>query len=148
MDPKTILAIETSCDETAAAVISGGRKILSNTVYSQIPLHQIYGGVVPELASRNHLEKISEVVEMAMAESGLQFKDLDAIAVTKGPGLVGALLVGVSYAKALAYALEKPLDRRTPYPWAHLCELFRVPRLRAPIFDPHRFWGAYHAGAL
>lgn len=109
MKSVTILAIETSCDETAAAVIVDGRQIRSNIIYSQIALHQTYGGVVPELASRNHLEKITEVVEEAMSCAGLKFDQLDAIAVTKGPGLVGALLVGVSYAKALAFALGKPL---------------------------------------
>lgn len=105
----TILAIESSCDETAAAVIKDGRRILSNVVYSQIQLHVPYGGVVPEIASRSHIEKIDAVVQAAMEEAGLSYADLDAIAVTQGPGLVGALLVGVSYAKGLAYALGKPL---------------------------------------
>ena len=104
-----ILAMESSCDETAAAVIKDGRTILSDVVYSQIALHLPYGGVVPEIASRSHIEKIDLVVTEAMRQAGLSFKDLDALAVTQGPGLVGALLVGVSYAKALAYALNKPL---------------------------------------
>ena len=104
-----ILAIESSCDETAAAVVESGRKVLSNVISSQIDLHTVYGGVVPEIASRKHTENINTVVKKALADAGLGFDDIDAIAVTYGPGLVGALLVGVSYAKALAYALDKPL---------------------------------------
>lgn len=104
-----ILAIETSCDETAAAVIEDGRKILSNTIYSQIEIHRLYGGVVPEIASRNHLDKISQIINLTLEESSCSFADIDAIAVTIGPGLVGALLVGINYAKSLAYALNKPI---------------------------------------
>ena len=104
-----ILGIETSCDETAAAVVRRGTEILSNTVASQIPVHAPYGGVVPELASREHLRNILPVVRTALAEAGATWDDLDAIAVTEGPGLAGALLVGISFAKALAYAVEKPL---------------------------------------
>ncbi|PIE76916.1 MAG: tRNA (adenosine(37)-N6)-threonylcarbamoyltransferase complex transferase subunit TsaD [Clostridiales bacterium] len=104
-----ILAIETSCDETSVAVVQDGRHILANQIYSQIDIHKLYGGVVPEIASRNHLEKISQVVDSALATARLDFNDIDAIAVTNGPGLVGALLVGVNYAKTLAYALNKPL---------------------------------------
>ena len=104
-----ILAIESSCDETAAAVVESGRKVLSNVISSQIDLHTVYGGVVPEIASRKHTENINTVVKKALADAELDFDDIDAIAVTYGPGLVGALLVGVSYAKALAYALDKPL---------------------------------------
>ncbi len=104
-----ILAIETSCDETSVAVVEDGRKVLSNQIYSQIDIHKLYGGVVPEIASRNHLEKISQIVDSGLAEASLTFDDIDAIAVTYGPGLVGALLVGVNYAKTLAYALNKPL---------------------------------------
>lgn len=104
-----ILAIESSCDETSAAVVSDGREIRSNIIYTQIATHKAYGGVVPEIASREHLRKISSVVKAAMAESGLEYDDLDAIAVTKGPGLIGSLLVGLSYAKALAETLELPL---------------------------------------
>ncbi len=107
--PVRILAIETSCDETAAAVVEDGRRILSNAVYSQIPLHVPYGGVVPEIASRSHVEKIDAVVKAAVSEANLSLEDIHAVAVTNGPGLVGALLVGVSYAKGLAYALNKPL---------------------------------------
>lgn len=104
-----ILGIESSCDETAAAVVADGRRVLSNVINSQIELHKKYGGVVPEIASRRHIENISPVVDAALADAGVCFSDLSAIAVTCGPGLVGALLVGVSYAKALAYALSKPL---------------------------------------
>lgn len=103
-----ILAIETSCDETAAAVIEDGRRVLSNVVHTQIPLHVPYGGVVPEIASRSHVQKIGSVVRRALEEAGLSLAELDAIAVTNGPGLVGALLVGVSYAKGLAYAAGLP----------------------------------------
>lgn len=104
-----ILAIETSCDETAAAVVENGRKLLSNTIYSQIDTHKLYGGVVPEIASRNHLDKISQIVDMSLKEANCSFEDIDAIAVTQGPGLVGALLVGINYAKSLAYSLNLPL---------------------------------------
>lgn len=104
-----VLGIESSCDETAAAVVKDGREVLSNVINSQIDLHKIYGGVVPEIASRKHIENISPVVDEALAEAGVSFDDIDAIAVTYGPGLVGALLVGVSYAKALAFATGKPL---------------------------------------
>ena len=104
-----ILAIETSCDETAAAVVADGRHILSNIISSQVPLHTLYGGVVPELASRAHIERIDQVVQEALKEAGTSLEAVDAIAVTYGPGLVGALLVGVAYAKALAFGLKKPL---------------------------------------
>ena len=106
---KLILGIESSCDETAASVVRGGREILSNVINTQIDFHKKYGGVVPEIASRKHIESIDVVVEEAIKTAGVQFSDLDAIAVTYGPGLVGALLVGVSFAKGLAYALKKPL---------------------------------------
>ena len=105
----TILAIETSCDETAAAVVRNGREVLSNVIYSQIDLHTVYGGVVPEIASRSHIEKINPVIEEALSQAQVSLKDVDAVAVTYGPGLVGALLVGVSAAKAIAYAAKKPL---------------------------------------
>ena len=104
-----ILGIESSCDETAAAVVADGREVLSSVVASQIDVHRKYGGVVPELASREHLRQIVPVVREAMAQAGLQFGDLDAISVTQGPGLVGALLVGITYGKTLAAALGKPL---------------------------------------
>ena len=104
-----ILGIESSCDETGAAVVRSGQQILSNVVASQIATHQPYGGVVPELASREHLRAIVPVVRQALAEAGQTYESVDAIAVTQGPGLAGALLVGISYANALAFALEKPL---------------------------------------
>lgn len=105
----TILGIESSCDETAAAVVRDGRKILSSVVASQMDVHRKYGGVVPELASREHLRQIVPVVREAISGAGLSFEDLDAIGVTQGPGLVGSLLVGITYGKALAEALGKPL---------------------------------------
>jgi len=104
-----ILALETSCDETAAAVIENGRKILSDVVFSQIDLHELYGGVVPEIASRAHMEACDRVVDQALKEAGLTLQEMDALAVTKGPGLVGALLTGVNCMKGLAFAAEKPL---------------------------------------
>jgi len=104
-----ILGIESSCDETAAAVVRSGEQIVSNVVFSQIATHQPYGGVVPELASREHLRAIVPVVRKALADAGRSYRSLDAVAVTQGPGLAGALLVGISYAKALAFALDKPL---------------------------------------
>ena len=104
-----ILGIESSCDETAAAVVRSGEQVVSNVVASQIATHQPYGGVVPELASREHLRAIVPVVKQALAEAQHSYESVDAIAVTRGPGLAGALLVGISYAKALAFALEKPL---------------------------------------
>lgn len=110
MDKDTlILAIESSCDETAAAVVKNGRDVLSNVISSQIALHTLYGGVVPEIASRKHIEKINQVIEEALAEAKVTLDDIDAIGVTYGPGLVGALLVGVAEAKAIAFAAKKPL---------------------------------------
>ena len=104
-----ILGIESSCDETAAAVVRSGEEVISSVVYSQIATHQPFGGVVPELASREHLRAIVPVVRQALEDAGRTYETIDAFAVTKGPGLAGALLVGLSYAKALAYAIEKPL---------------------------------------
>ena len=104
-----ILAIESSCDETAAAVVRNGHEVLSNVIYSQIELHKEYGGVVPEIASRKHIEKIIPVVDKAIKDSGMALSEMDGVAVTYGPGLVGPLLVGVSFAKALAFAAGKPL---------------------------------------
>src|SRR5258705_8603001 len=103
-----VLGIETSCDETAAALVRDGREIVSSVISSQIPIHKRFGGVVPELASREHLDKIVPVVSEAFERAGVNYNDIDGLAVTVGPGLVGSLLVGVSYAKATAYALGKP----------------------------------------
>ena len=104
-----ILGIESSCDETSAAIVVNGREILSNIISTQIELHAEYGGVVPEIASRKHVESIIPVVDKACKEANIELKDVDAIGVTYGPGLVGALLVGISAAKALAFTLDKPL---------------------------------------
>ena len=104
-----ILAIESSCDETAAAVVKNGRTVLSNIISSQIDLHKLYGGVVPEIASRKHIEKINQVIEEALKEAGVTLEDLSAVGVTYGPGLVGALLVGVAEAKAICFARDLPL---------------------------------------
>ena len=109
MEDVLILGIESSCDETAAAVVKNGREVLSNVISSQIAIHTLYGGVVPEIASRKHIEKINQVIEQALKEADVTLEQIDAISVTYGPGLVGALLVGVGEAKALAYAAHKPL---------------------------------------
>lgn len=103
------LAIETSCDETAVAVLKGGREVLSNIISSQIDIHKKFGGVVPEVASRKHIETINPIIQQAIDEANISFNDIDIVGVTQGPGLVGALLVGLSSAKAIAYALDKPL---------------------------------------
>ena len=103
------LGIESSCDETSVSVVKNGREILSNIIDTQIPIHEKYGGVVPEIASRNHIEAISRVTKKALEEANVKFEDIDAITPTYGPGLVGTLLVGLSYAKALSFAINKPL---------------------------------------
>ena len=104
-----IMGIESSCDETSISVVKNGREVLSNVIDTQISIHEKFGGVVPEIASRNHVEAISNVMKLAIKEAGIKLENIDAIACTYGPGLVGALLVGVSYAKALSYAINKPL---------------------------------------
>ena len=104
-----VLAIETSCDETACSIVRNGREVLSNAIFTQMHIHREYGGVVPEIASRNHLEKINDVVDKAILDAGLHKEDIDVIAVTSTPGLIGALVVGVATAKTMAYALSKPL---------------------------------------
>jgi len=109
MDKVRILAIETSCDETSAAVVADGRQVLSNIIHSQIDIHRKYGGVVPEIASRSHIVKVDDVVATTLGEAGLTLDDISAVAVTFGPGLVGALLVGLNFGKALAYARNLPL---------------------------------------
>ena len=105
----TILAIETSCDETSVAVVKNGKDVLSNIVSSQIETHKQFGGVVPEIASRQHIEVVMQIVEEALEEATITLNDIDAICVTQGPGLIGSLLVGVNVAKTLSYALDKPL---------------------------------------
>ena len=126
MSGSRLLAIETSCDETAAAVVADGRHILSNVVSTQIAIHAPYGGVVPELASRHHLENICPVVEKAMADAGVEYADLDGVAVTQGPGLVGSLLVGLEAAKAIAWIHGKPL-----IPVHHIAGHIQAPFLAA-----------------
>ena len=103
------LGIESSCDETSVSVVKNGREVLSNVIDTQIPIHEKYGGVVPEIASRNHIEAISRVTKKALKDANVPFEDIDAVTPTYGPGLVGALLVGLSYAKGLSYAINKPL---------------------------------------
>lgn len=126
-----ILAIESSCDETAAAVVQDGTCVLSNVINTQIELHKIYGGVVPEIASRKHIENISTVIDKAIKDACITLNEIDAIAVTHGPGLVGALLVGVSTAKGLAYALKKPLIP-VHHIKGHICANF----IENPDFKP------------
>ena len=104
-----ILGIESSCDETSVSVVKNGREVLSNIIDTQIPIHEKYGGVVPEIASRNHIEAISRVTKKALEEAKITLNEIDAVTPTYGPGLVGALLVGLSYAKALSFAINKPL---------------------------------------
>mgnify|MGYP000843803372 FL=1 len=109
MEDIKIMAIESSCDETSVAIVKNGREVISNVISSQIDMHKKFGGVVPEVASRMHLEVINNIVREALDEAKITLEEIDAIAVTKGPGLVGALLVGISEAKALSYACKKPL---------------------------------------
>ena len=121
-----ILAIESSCDETAAAVVKNGREVLSNVISSQIALHTLYGGVVPEIASRKHIEKINQVIREALKEASMTLEEMTAIAVTYGPGLVGALLVGVAEAKAIAYAAKKASGGRPPYRRPRFGQFYRA----------------------
>ena len=133
MSKVRILAIESSCDETAAAVVEDGHDVKSNIIYSQIDLHTIYGGVVPEIASRAHIEKINPVIEAALSEAGCTLSDIDAIAVTYGPGLVGPLLVGVAEAKAIAFATGLPLIG-VHHIQGHICANFIENRDLKPPF--------------
>ncbi len=130
-----ILAIESSCDETAAAVVRNGREVKSNIISSQIDLHTLYGGVVPEIASRKHIEKINQVMEAALAEAKVSFEEIDAIGVTYGPGLVGALLVGVAEAKAIAYAAKKPLIGVHHIEGHIAANFIEHPELKPPFFS-------------
>src|SRR5262245_39780843 len=128
-----ILGIDTSCDDTSIAVVADGTTILSNVVASQVDIHHRYGGVVPELACRKHIEAIGPVYRSALDEAGLTLADLDALAVTQGPGLIGALLVGVSFAKSLAYASGKPLIP-VNHLEGHICSAFlEAPHLACPF---------------
>jgi len=128
-----VLGIETSCDDTAAAVVKDGRLILSNVVSSQMEVHRKYGGVVPELASRKHMERIGPVIEMALSEAGVDWPDLEGIAVTRGPGLVGSLLVGVSAAKGAAFARGLPLVGINHLEGHFAASLLDCPELRCPF---------------
>ena len=130
-----ILAIESSCDETAAAVVRTGREVKSNIISSQIDLHTLYGGVVPEIASRKHIEKINQVIEAALAEAKVPLEEIDAIGVTYGPGLVGALLVGVAEAKAIAYAAKKPLIGVHHIEGHIAANFIEHPELKPPFFS-------------
>ncbi len=130
-----ILAIESSCDETAAAVVRNGREVKSNIISSQIDLHTLYGGVVPEIASRKHIEKINQVIEAALAEAKVPLEEIDAIGVTYGPGLVGALLVGVAEAKAIAYAAKKPLIGVHHIEGHIVANFIEHPELKPPFFS-------------
>ena len=145
----TILAIETSCDETAAAVITDGALIQSNVVASQIDLHAQYGGVFPEVASRAHAEAISAVVARAMTQAGLDYGDLDALAVTQGPGLVGSLLVGINFAKGLALATGKTLLGINHFGRAYLFALAQssFPRRGLPYLGSNCLGRAYGTAA-
>lgn len=150
-----VLGIETSCDETAAAVVADGRRVLSNVVYSQAKLHEKYGGVVPEVASRNHIKKLPYVLDEALAQAGVQLAEIELIGATRGPGLVGALLVGLSTAKGLAYGLEVPLvgvNHLEGHLFAHYIERGEEappPFLALIVSGGHtslvhvRAWGAY-----
>ena len=122
----TILGVETSCDETSVAIVKNGREVLSNVINSQIKIHEKFGGVVPEIASRKHIEAISEVSKEALKKANMTFSDIDVIACTYGPGLVGALLVGVGYAKALSYALNKPLVRSKSHRRPYCSKLYNI----------------------
>ena len=133
MDDIKIMAIESSCDETSVAVVKNGREIISNVISSQIDMHKKFGGVVPEVASRMHLEVINNIVREALEEAKLSMADIDAIAVTKGPGLVGALLVGISEAKALSYACKKPLVG-VNHMKGHICAAFITHKELEPPF--------------
>lgn len=128
-----VLGLESSCDETAAAVVRRGREVLSNVISSQVAIHQAYGGVVPEVASRNHLERCIPVVDQAISEAGIDLEQLDGVAVTYGPGLVGSLLVGVSVAKALAFALDIPLIGVNHVEGHIYANLLAYPELEPPL---------------
>ena len=127
-----ILGIESSCDETAAAVVKNGREVLSNIIASQVPIHRKYGGVVPEIASRNHIRNVLPVIDEALAKAQVPLEKINAVAVTYGPGLVGALLVGLSAGKALAWAADKPLIG-VNHGRACFCQFFKRQRPQAAV---------------
>ena len=129
-----VLGIETSCDETAAAILRDGREILSDVIYSQVALHHPYGGVVPELASRRHLDKIVPVAEEALSRAGVSIKDIGGVAVTRGPGLVGALLIGLSFAKSVSAALKVPLVG-VNHLEGHICSIFLEKEVPFPFLS-------------
>ena len=141
-----ILAFESSCDETAAAVVRDGRQVLSDAILSQADMHAIYGGVVPEIASRKHVEAIAGLADQALADAGLTRGDIDAVAVTYGPGLIGALLVAVNFAKSAAYALGKPADSGAPLAGPYCRQLHRLPGAGAAFSGPVHLRGKFHAG--
>ena len=121
-----VLGIETSCDETSVSIVKNGREVLSNVINSQIDIHTEYGGVVPEIASRCHTEVINQITKQALKEANMELKDIDVISCTYGPGLVGALLVGVSYAKGLAFANNKPLVRSKSFRRTYCSKLYYI----------------------
>ena len=141
-----ILAFESSCDETAAAVVRDGRTVLSDVIASQADMHAVYGGVVPEIASRKHVEAIAGLADQALARAGLTRADIDAVAVTYAPGLIGALLVGVNFAKAAAYGLGVPLIPVHHVRGPHRRQLHHSPRAGAPLRLPVRLRRKHHAG--
>ena len=140
-----ILAIESSCDETAAAVVKNGREVLSNVINTQIAIHTEYGGVVPEIASRKHIENINPVIKKALTDAGVTLDDIDAIGVTYGPGLVGALLVGVAEAKAIAFAKNKPLVG-VHHIEGHISANYVENKELEPPFGSCCFWWTYTSG--
>ena len=138
-----ILAIESSCDETAASVVKNGREILSNIISSQIALHTLYGGVVPEIASRKHIEKINQVIEEALKQAQVTLEDIDAVGVTYGPGLVGALLVGVAEAKSHCLCGKKAFGRSASYRRTYSGKLYRASGFGTAVPLPCSFGRAY-----
>ena len=139
-----ILAFESSCDETAVAVVRDGRQVLSDAILSQADMHALYGGVVPEIASRKHVEAIAALADQALRDAGVGKSDIDAVAVTYGPGLIGALLVGVSFAKSVCSL--QAADSSPPSPGAHCGQLSGVSGTGAALPGPVHFRGQHHAG--
>lgn len=142
-----VLGIESSCDETSVALVKDGREVLSNSISSQIKIHEEYGGVVPEIASRCHTEVINPIMKQALEEANLSLNEVDVIAVTQGPGLVGALLVGVSYAKALSFACNKPLVAVNHIAGHIAANFLTHPDLEPPFFMFNYIWWSYAFGS-